>query len=156
MPSEYVAHSKSWMTSDIFNKWLQKLDGMFATQRRNVALIVDNCPAHKCTIALSSIELFVLPPNSTPLIQPMDAVIIRSFKANFRNELVRRRIDYFEAKKKFRFNLLDALYLVRRSCKIVSHTTVLNGFKKAFELTTPEMQDDDADTDLQIVFEPFN
>ncbi len=99
LPTEYVAHSKSWMTSDMFNKLLQKLDGMFATQRRKVALIVDNCPAHKCTIALSSIELFVLPPNSTPLVQPMDAVIIRSFIANFRNELVRRRIDYFEAKK---------------------------------------------------------
>ncbi len=29
-------------------------------------------------------------------------------------------------------------------------------FKKAFQLTTPEMQDDDAETDLQMVFEPLN
>ncbi len=145
MPTEYVEQSKSWMKSDIFNKWLHKLDGMFATQRRKVALIVDDCPAHKCTIALSSIELFF---------QPLDAVIIRLFKAIFRNELVRRRIHYFEAKKQFSFNLLDALYLIRRSWTIVSHTTVLNGFKKAFELTTPEMQDDDAETDLQMAFEP--
>ncbi len=27
---------------------------------------------------------------------------------------------------------------------------------KTFELTTPEMQDDDAETDLQMVFEPLN
>ncbi len=84
----------------------------------------------------------------------MGAGVIRSFKAIFRNELVRRRIHYFEAKKQFSFNLLDALYHVRRSWTIISHTTVLNGFKKAFELPTPEMQDDDAETDLQMVFEP--
>ncbi len=83
----------------------------------------------------------------------MDAGIVRSFKAIFRNELGRRRIHYFEAKKQFSFNLLDALYLVRRSWTINSQTTILNGFNKAFELTTPEMQDDDAETDLQMVFE---
>ncbi len=124
-----MAQSKSWMTFDIFNKWLNKLDGMFATQRRKVALIVDNCPADKCTIALSSIELFFLPPNSTPLIQPMDAGIIRSFKAILRNELFRWRIHL--KPKKISFNLLDALYLARRSWMIGSHTTVLNGFQKS-------------------------
>ncbi len=63
-------------------------------------------------------------------------------------------MHYFEAKKQFNFNLLHALYLVRRSWTIDSHTSVLNGFKKVFELTTPELQDDDAETDLQNFFKP--
>ncbi len=65
-------------------------------------------------------------------------------------------MHYFEAKKQFSFNLLDALYHVRRSWTIVSQTTMLNGFNKAFELTTPEMQDDAAETDLQMLFDPLN
>ncbi len=54
-------------------------------------------------------------------------------------------MHYFKAKKQFSFDLLNALYLVRCSWTIVLHTTVLNGIKQAFELTTPEMQDDDTE-----------
>ena len=34
------------MTSNLFEKWVRKLDRKFQCEGRKIALIVDKCPAH--------------------------------------------------------------------------------------------------------------
>ena len=46
--------------------------------------ILDNCPAHPYIQDLVNIRLVFLPPNTTPLSQPIDAGIIRAVKHHYR------------------------------------------------------------------------
>ena len=42
----YRVQPKSWMSSELFEEWNKELDRSFGVQKRKIALIVDNCPAH--------------------------------------------------------------------------------------------------------------
>ena len=64
---------------------------------RKIALIIDNCTAHKF-VPLSNVKLIFLPPNATSRLQIMDMGVIHTLKAHYRR-LVRRMIAIFEAKK---------------------------------------------------------
>ena len=39
---EYLSNSKAWMTSDIFNNFVRKLDRKKIVSKRRITLIVDN------------------------------------------------------------------------------------------------------------------
>ncbi|KAF9914562.1 hypothetical protein BX616_008027 [Lobosporangium transversale] len=56
-------------------------------QGRRIALLIDNAPTHKdCeTLRIESVKLIRLPPNTTSMAQPLDAVIVRPFKALYSN-----------------------------------------------------------------------
>ena len=66
LPVNYKNNKNAWMTAAIFEEWLSEWDKVLALQKRQIALIVDNCAAHP---KLSeNIELIFLPPNVTSLI----------------------------------------------------------------------------------------
>jgi hypothetical protein len=60
--------------------FLKQFDDEMILKKRHVALIIDNAPSHKI-INTKNVKVFFLPPNSTGVLQPLDAGIIRSFKA---------------------------------------------------------------------------
>ena len=60
------------MTRTIFDGWLKSWDKQLQTEQRKVALLVDNCSAHKPTISLKNVSIFLLPPNTTSILQPCD------------------------------------------------------------------------------------
>ena len=66
------------MTGPIFRDWLQEFNKGMEKQKRKIALVLDNCPAHPKDAAddLQNIKLVFLPPNVTSLIQPCDMGII--------------------------------------------------------------------------------
>ena len=80
LPCEYKSQKKSWMNSEIFEEWVRKLDRKFRADDRNVALIIDNCPAHPSISDLTSVQLVFLPPNTTSIPQPMDQVSYAALK----------------------------------------------------------------------------
>ncbi|GBM64409.1 Tigger transposable element-derived protein 4 [Araneus ventricosus] len=43
---DYDFNKKSWMTSEICEKWVQKLDKCMIAECRKISLVFDNCPAH--------------------------------------------------------------------------------------------------------------
>jgi hypothetical protein len=61
----------------------------------------------------------------------MDAGIIQSFKMQYRNLLLRKRIQAIEDAADFKINLLDALHLVRKAWNLVQPTTIERCFRKA-------------------------
>ena len=83
----YESNRRAWMTRDIFVAWLKSLNNKFRRQNRKILLFVDNCSAHP-DIQLSNIKLKFLPPNTTSKLQPCDAGIIQTLKANYRIQLV--------------------------------------------------------------------
>ena len=43
----YVAiEHKSWVSSELFEKWVKEIDVNFGAQKRKIDLIIDNYPAH--------------------------------------------------------------------------------------------------------------
>jgi len=78
---QYKWNKKAWMLETIFREWLIWFDKRI---NRPVLLLLDNCPAHGVKSKLPTLqntEIMFLPPNTTSKLQPMDAGIIRSFKA---------------------------------------------------------------------------
>ena len=73
------------MISERFTSWIIDLDKRFQCQNRNVALIIDNCPAHPDVQSqLKAIRLVFLPPNTTYVLQPCDQGIIKNLKIHYR------------------------------------------------------------------------
>ena len=46
LPCRYRHQKKSWMGVILLEEWVRELDRKFLSGGRNVALVIDNCPAH--------------------------------------------------------------------------------------------------------------
>ena len=63
---------------------------------RHILLPVDNVSSHRMDESLSNVKLQSLPPNTTAFLQPQDAVIISSFKAQIAKIQHRHIVDRFD------------------------------------------------------------
>ncbi|XP_066246446.1 jerky protein homolog-like [Euwallacea similis] len=96
---DYDYSAKAWMTSTIFENWFHRT---FVPEVRRylkqvglpakAILLLDNAPSHPPAENLRSnngnIFAFYMPPNVTPLIQPMDQNVIRITKLHYRSSLL--------------------------------------------------------------------
>lgn len=141
LPVSYEANKKAWMTGTLFEGWLRKLDGDMGMEGRQVAMIIDNCPAHP-VIELENIELVFLPPNTTSVTQPMDGGIIRNLKQHYRHILASRRLAAAENDEPFQWNLLDAIQAVKSAWRKVTKQTIVNVYRKVGFVAEQNSQDD--------------
>ena len=83
---------------DIFRDWLESFNRSMKTSNRNVILLIDNAVGHNTTtdLNLSNVKLLYLPPNTTSVLQPLDAGIIKCFKCLYKKKLVQNYIDDLE------------------------------------------------------------
>jgi hypothetical protein len=78
LPCEWTANTKGWMTSSIFQLWLDNLDRKMTREKRKIAVVLDNFSGHFVQRPESdSLAIIFLPPNQTPVLQPLDAGIIK-------------------------------------------------------------------------------
>lgn len=61
----------------------------------------------------------------------MDQGIIQNLKVHYRKRLLRRRIAAIDSKTDFKFNLLDAVFILNKAWQDVTSTTIGNCFHKA-------------------------
>lgn len=99
LPVEYYSTKKAWMTSSLFVTWFHEsfVKQVKKFQLENnlngkAILLIDNAPSHASETQLISddgkIITMFLPPNCTPLIQPMDQNAIRITKLHYRKSLL--------------------------------------------------------------------
>ena len=132
IPCRYCAQAKSWMSSELFEEWIKELDRSFGVQKRKIALIVDNCPAHPTVTGLEWIELIFLPPNTTSVTQPMDQGVIRALKAKYRSLAVRKQLANLEKGKQLpKISILTAMTMLNKAWGSIPDRTFLNCFKKS-------------------------
>lgn len=132
LPVEYEANTKAWMTSELFELWLRKLDRQFSDENRKVLLLVDNCTAHTRSVPLKSINLQFFPPNATSVVQPLDLGIIKNLKHFYRGALVQRMLhDIEHRKQQSDVTLLDAIQMLAKAwSEDVKPVTIRNCFRK--------------------------
>lgn len=111
----YRNNVKAWMTSILFEEWLQEWNRTLKAQSRHILLWVDNFSGHTIPASCTNIQTEFFSPNLTSHVQPMDAGIIRCFKAHYRKLFVARSIDRFDAgvhpSKIYEINQLEAMRL---------------------------------------------
>lgn len=137
----YTANRAAWMTTDFFKKWftdefvpMVRLYSQKMGIPAKAVLIMDNASSHP---DLSSddglIKVMFLPPRSTPLLQPMDIGIIRSFKSNY-NSAVSNNIanKVFDVDLKA-LNLKHVVEMAKLSWESITKSTIINCFSHLFE-----------------------
>ncbi|GBC13711.2 tigger transposable element-derived protein 6-like [Rhizophagus irregularis DAOM 181602=DAOM 197198] len=100
----------------------------------------------KPAVDLTNIELVYLPPNTTAHLQPMDAGIIHSFKAKYKQEFCRHLIRQFDSgvdHVKNKLNIKEAIDYIAESWNNVTPTTIQNCWIKTGIL--PSCDDDNTD-----------
>lgn len=148
----YDFNKKSWMTGEIYEKWLVQLDKDFLRQKRQVVLFVDNCPAHPRNVQqkLKAIKLVYFPPNMTSRLQPMDQGIIKNLKIHYRKRILTKILNAVENNES-PDKVISLRYAIAEISKAwacdVTPTTITNCFAKAGFKIPEEMQDDDEDNE---------
>ena len=83
LPVTHCSNSISYMTSTLFQQWIESFDASLVKKGKKVCLLLDSCSACKIEdSALKCIELAYLPPNTTSFVQPLDQGIIKNFLAS--------------------------------------------------------------------------
>ncbi len=80
LPVHYESTKKAWMNGKVWEKFLRLWDLSLRAQNTKILLLVDNAPSHPTVIGLTNICVEFLPKNTTSLIQPCDAGIIKNLK----------------------------------------------------------------------------
>lgn len=102
LPVWYKGQKKGWVTKDIFSEWFQ-VEFVPSVRRKmkelnlsgKAVLILDNAPGHPSDLTSDDgqITVLFLPPNCTPILQPMDQHVIQSVKLFYRKNLLKKIVD---------------------------------------------------------------
>jgi hypothetical protein len=141
----YRNNRRAWMTSELFEEWvilneivttqlmptdryIKHLDLIFRRQNRHIAYTLDNFSGHEISYIPTNILLIPFEPNLTPFVQPLDAGIIRCFKAHYRKAFCLRALDLDEAGEAgiFDINQLEVMKMAREGWAAVSCDTIKN------------------------------
>lgn len=143
LPLEYSSSKNAWMTRSIFKEWFFETFIPHVRQfskesgiAPKALLLLDNCSAHHFEHELVSddrlITVTFLPPNVTPLLQPMDQHVIQMVKTKYReklhNEIVFGELNSVEHLKQI--NLKHAAFWLHEAWLEVTPKVVQSSWKK--------------------------
>ncbi|CAE6504089.1 unnamed protein product [Rhizoctonia solani] len=127
---DYDNNSSAWMTDQMWNKWLVRFNADMRGQGRHVLLLVDNASGHKKfnPNLYPNVRVEFLAPGLTSFLQPLDAGIIRCFKAHFRRAQVRRALARLEAgeAKIYHIEPLEAMQMGKAAWDAILPSTIVN------------------------------
>lgn len=156
LPVHYYAQKSAWMTQTIFTDWFKNVfvpHVQAELKSKNLplkaVLVLDNAPSHPDNDLKSddgNISCFFLPPNATPLIQPMDQSVIETLKRLYKKRFIRRLVsdDDGMSLKEFwkQYNLKHVVDNVSVSWADLSNETL----KRAWNQLWPDMESIECET----------
>ena len=148
LPVCYEANKMAWMTADVFEQWMQKLDERFQAQQRRVVIFIESSPAHPEVKNLKSIELAFFPSCLSSKFIAMKQGVIRSLKIKYRHCLIKKFLSSVEGSKEFTFSLLDAVDTLHLCWRAVTQETIVKSYEEAgFKSQRGEGKEANAETD---------
>ncbi|XP_071482354.1 jerky protein homolog-like [Diadema antillarum] len=150
LPVTYQSQKSSWMNGEIFSEWFHKnfVPAVRNHQTQNglpekAILLLDNTPCHPKAADMMSddgnIRCIFLPPNTTPLLQPMDQGILETTKRIYRKNLIWKiissdsdsqhstegKVDFIKS-----FTLKDAVYMLAAAWDAVETSIITKCWQK--------------------------
>lgn len=152
------ANPKAWITRQFFVQWVNLVFGPSVKkylQENNLPmqalLVLDNAPAHPPNLEDDILEEFkfikvlYLPPNTTPILQPMDQQVISNFKKLYTKHLFRRCFEVTENTNltlreywKDHFNIVICLRIIDQAWLSVTTRTLTSAWKKLWPESVAE------------------
>lgn len=98
------------------------------TKNRHIVLIIDNFSGHNIEYEPTNVQLEFFKLNLTSFVQPLDAGIIRCFKAHYQKRLCLRAIDLDEAHEEniYQLDLLEGMKIAQEAWDAVGQETIKN------------------------------
>nr|XP_053643175.1 tigger transposable element-derived protein 1-like [Cherax quadricarinatus]XP_053643176.1 tigger transposable element-derived protein 1-like [Cherax quadricarinatus]XP_053643177.1 tigger transposable element-derived protein 1-like [Cherax quadricarinatus]XP_053643178.1 tigger transposable element-derived protein 1-like [Cherax quadricarinatus] len=144
------ANSTTWVTRDLFYDWLHHA---FAPTVKNYLmekkldlkclLVLDSAPGHPSDLAerlsrdMSFIKVKFLPPNTTPLLQPMDQQVISNFKKLYTKAMFQKCFEETSDTRltlrefwEDHFSILICVNLIGKAWEGVTKRTLNSAWKK--------------------------
>lgn len=150
LPVVYQSKKSAWMDSVIFKRWF--FDNFVPSVKKylqennlpiKAVLLIDNAPSHPSAEELTSGEITVqfLPPNVTPLLQPMDQGVLESMKKVYRRQLLRTLLEKEGEESVIQLlksiNVKHVIYMVASAWEKVTEVALIKSWKKLW----PSIQD---------------
>lgn len=142
----WQANSTAENITVIMREWLEWFDFRMKAQRRMVVLLLDNFRPHENAVedlggvnGLSHVRILWLPPLCTSRYQPMDQGIIRTWKAYYRQSMIRHiiqlvdtEVDLVSAEPYATINVLHAICWAVEAWKVgVKASTLEHCFSRS-------------------------
>ena len=147
----YFHNKTAWMSSEVFVSVMRQFNLHIASRSpgSKAYLLMDNAATHTLPhdalvwqsgqlrgFTFGNVVVVFLPPNTTSVVQPLDAGIIKAFKAGFRRRHVSWIVEELEGAddvqvNKVRPNVKQTIEWVRHAHREVSASTIKNCWRKA-------------------------
>ncbi|XP_023665526.1 histone-lysine N-methyltransferase EHMT2 isoform X7 [Paramormyrops kingsleyae] len=144
------SNRKAWVTRILFIEWINEVFGPAVKKyllEKNlplkVLLVMDNAPAHSPGLEDDLLEEFefikvkFLPPNTTPLLQPMDQQVISNFKKLYTKALFQQCFEVTEGTNltlrefwKNHFHIVNCLKIIDKAWDGVTKRTLNSAWRK--------------------------
>jgi hypothetical protein len=123
-----ILHSSCLLIFLRLQSFLANLEARMRVSERSILLLVDNASPHIVDdpAKYPHVKIHYLPPNTTSHLQPMDAGIIRTFKAHYKRLYLRHVLGEFESglESPGDINVLQAIHLIDAAWKSVTRDTI--------------------------------
>jgi hypothetical protein len=95
---------------------------------RNVCLTLDNFSGHNIAYQPTNVKIEFFEPNLTPFVQPLDAGVIRCFKAHYRQGFCHRALELDDAGEQdiYKISLVEAMFMAKDAWDAISSETIKN------------------------------
>jgi len=92
----------------------------------HICLLIDNFSGHTIGYKPQNIHIVFFKPNLTPFVQPLDAGVIRCFKAHYRQAFCKRAIELDEAGEHeiYKIDLLEGMIMAQTAWKEILPSTI--------------------------------
>ncbi|XP_064083041.1 tigger transposable element-derived protein 1-like [Macrobrachium nipponense] len=167
LPVYFRSNRKAWMTQTLFEDWFVNC---FIPQVReyclekgipfNILLLLDNAPGHPPHLAdlNPDVKVVFLPPNTTPILQPMDQGSIAAFKANYLRITFGQAIAALDADPELslrefwkRYNILHAIKNVSSAWETVMAKCMNGIWKKCVKRYVNDFDGFDSEQELDVI-----
>src|SRR3954471_4156542 len=97
-------------------------------QKCKICLLINNCTVHNISYDLTNVQVEWFAANLTSHVQPIDAGIIRCFKAHYRRAFCVRALDLDDAGEHdiYKINILEAMLMAQEAWDAIEATTIKN------------------------------
>lgn len=138
LPVQYEHNQKSWMTSSIFRKFMNRWDKELFQTSKKALVLIDDCPVHLGLINLKSIKVVYVP--FKPVI-PMNQGIIKSFKFHFKKNLILHHVKQIENIQITKVDMFQAICMLELAWDQVSFGVISNCFKCLDSLSIKQVEE---------------